>query len=909
MSLDKGEVATTKVARNSVNTVIVKRLRMFVLNFAPIPPPPDPNSPDKDTRTLFEIYLDGMDVESLKNAYVVFIPTSEIQGPAFISASSTRMKPDVPKAFYCRTSTAGELMMISKSQIDDESTQPSRPQLFKEGDCLLYYWTFSKDDFKKVIVDLQKDTRAIDNYKFSSFNMIEHEHEFFEPDQQPSRTNDRSVVWDLLHDLDFEQKREPYAVNPFSAPHLTLALLKQTVFTKLSSDVFPGYYSGQRLPGARPAGVFGGDIYEDALYLYAGSNAINALYIAEILYLRALSLRQKTIEDFGIFAQVKAICKMADDKRRIPSIEEANKVNNSPPDAGEKYYEYAYACARDMRVTRDLFLSAIDLTRPIRGERNEEAHWYRSAEAINKLGIYHPCAGESGDMRPWLEYETRWVVGTDPVIEYALNDLSPIIQYFDFYRFGTLQREKEWYYRVEQAEQKISSKMTEIGNMLKRLMETNLPYADFLCDLDSHCDLELKKRKELHTRYLDIALDVSYPWWEKFDAKSEWERLEPCMEWIAESSEKLGVLFREHFRDLDNIEKINNTLKGAADTLTDFNSRLGHMHDVLTEFNVKIGGKTTKVAWIDSISLDADYRLKLKVTVKGEEAMTGWLMVGITETTGPGTVPTMLADWPHHYGLRFKPIEVPKMIKNYHIKPIPRKFTEWPDWMGAFGDSMALALTIVNLFNDIKDQKNEEGRVEVLWKVAMHTFKSMDSVSNALNATRLYRQKKWAGVSKFAKIGEKCKGPGLYLEAIFNVKEGAPLLVMTEESPTASAYREGDLFEFTLQESKGLVLVASAAPGAVAAGGALLGGETVASAFGLAIPPLGIGLAVGTIAVVIIDIALHYHKGPATIMQQVEEDLDKAVGREFGLFDKERTYDSIEKFSKDTKELLSNWDV
>jgi len=85
------------------------------------------------------------------------------------------------------------------------------------------------------------------------------------------------------------------------------------------------------------------------------------------------------------------------------------------------------------------------------------------------------------------------------------------------------------------------------------------------------------------------------------------------------------------------------------------------------------------------------------------------------------------------------------------------------------------------------------------------------------------------------------------------------------------------------------VLMSSAVPGAVAFSSAAIAaaaGETLVGTLGVAVAaastPLIVGLAVGAIIVVGIDIFLYAHGGPDNALDDTSEKLQKALNREFG---------------------------
>src|SRR5690606_26238720 len=183
--------------------------------------------------------------------------------------------------------------------------------------------------------------------------------------------------------------------------------------------------------------------------------------------------------------------------------------------------------------------------------------------------------------------------------------------------------------------------------------------------------------------------------------------------------------------------------------------------------------------------------------------------------------------------------------------------------------------------------KRERTDLEMVGKVGRDTFQAVSSVGTALNVIGRLPQKPW--LLKAVRVA----GPaGAALEAVFNVKEGLTLL-FSEDSPAV----ENDGVVGTLYYAKGWVLLGSVAGGAtvgtVAAVSAVAAGGTMAAASAAFFTPLGIGLAVGAVVVVGIEIALFAYNGPTSSMEGYNDKLEEVDEDEFDDRTVSRTYDNL----------------
>ena len=124
-------------------------------------------------------------------------------------------------------------------------------------------------------------------------------------------------------------------------------------------------------------------------------------------------------------------------------FDDANAINAER----DAFYEYAYGCATDERVDRKLFIDAIDVN------VNYPDSWLNAAKDIMKnTGIFHPCADpETGDLTSWPKPPTRYK---------GLYRTSPVIHYFDFYRFGIDEENSLWFRTVTNTENDIGRRLS-----------------------------------------------------------------------------------------------------------------------------------------------------------------------------------------------------------------------------------------------------------------------------------------------------------------------------------------------------------------------------------------------------------------------------------------------------------------
>lgn len=882
--------STTYVAPNKTNVLTGERIRICQLNFSPMSPPPDNEVSPNNGKSLLETYMDGATVDPLRNAYLLLFVTT-YDGIRW-------EKPHMSKAIYARTNADGEMIRIHENEIDNDqiatwkggaSLPPDRWALFKPNSCVLYFWTLTKNHFKHVISEARNNVdEATKKHEFSGFH----------------------VFGSLLYNMGESQAR-------FDREQL----LKRMIFTKNPSAGYPtslnpydvpDIYLGEKILEMLPNSA----VAKRFRYSFCGCNLINDLYAAELTYYKALTLIQQASNEFPLLEHMKNICHLTDisntqERRKemrgvVPKEQQIQDDLFLDTRYGEAFQAYAYNCAVNPGVSPKLFSRALNLTSDYSADSMDAAN-----TIFADFGIKHPCSDERGELTKWEDrfkqmVTSRWAPDADGVVRLPTSFLDSsgvlrvadpwvaetnraIKRYFDFYRFGTEHRGES--IRVDNTQKIIKQKLLEIQKELSRFMAKNLPYDTFRCHLEAHDDVSLKDEKKLHERYLDLALNFKYPWWEHYDPPKE-----PFWEWIADFADKSGGL-KNHFDKLENAQAYNEWMQGSTEKIEKF------IYDLEKRSRGFRKGKSVKPTYIGS-DLRVGVRwlnlVEAKVTIKsmGKEEFSATLIFMTNQARKrTGKVPYSNAM---------------KNIPDFQIRRVPfQEIKVWPSWLSMFGDAISLAITLKNFTDDLKEKRY----IDVFGRLGKDTAQLVDSLSSALNIC----SGESGLIRGFKKWGTVARVPGVLLEACFNVYDGYVIL-FDDEGLARAAYSEGKTIEAWVQEVNGLVLVSSVVPGTVAIGSAALGtgsagiaiasGATTAEVLTAALGVMGFWLAIAAIVVVALGVGVYIFRESPSSMEPIEKAVKEAMRKEFGKDTSEfvisRSADSIDMLLQELRKVLNS---
>jgi hypothetical protein len=746
--------------------------------------------------------------------------------------------PTAEAVIAARTTSNGTLVELKESEFDGGVPNDYRRTLwFEAGARVACFWTRSRDLFKRVWAEVQEEpSKAVTEHAFLTFHVEQHRHRHGFPHAELSRVN-RNKLELLLYAGAYDTEAPTH-----------------------------GTYNGGFLQKA--LGVQE-ELHPELTYVIARSDTLSALYVAELVNRMALDVRMKGGEEEAVFGGVRDIVRYAVDGLRhekldqdLAHIQVQGKVYKAEP-WNEEYYEYAYECAR-ARVPRKLFWVSINM--------GSSQKWMAAAAEIwDSYGVRHPAANTEGD-KP----------------KYKWPNKDAVLRYFDFYEFGFSNEKAQWNMSWKVAQTTIEQQSSSVRGMLGAFLARHAPYQRFVEEVSAHFEKDFEQLKRFHTWYLDLALVVNYHWWKDFKVESdmEWQRLWTYLGWQAGAMDKIGEMLGLHFGDPESVSRYNEVLQ---ENVEQFEELFGK----LEKYNKRFEGKTFKRQYGDGMTIEANFEKNELVILRGTDTKPEKL--GLVHFLVEVEVETSEVEVPRHKrkGRRKRFKKMKSDVGRTFVPELPFKtIRHWPGFLAGFGDSLSLAIAVKNLGEDWKTKD----KMEVVGKLAMNTFQSLDSLGSALHfATRAGKALPW--FIEFA-------GPaGAVIEAYYNVKEGSILLFDAEESAVVKALENGDEVEARCLFVKGWVMVSSISywltSAALGVGGAVIaGGGAVAvvakagAALGTTMTPLAIGLAAGAILVIGIDLYLHAHSGPENSMVPFQKKLDEAAKAEFGDLLKARYKDS-----------------
>jgi hypothetical protein len=833
-----------RVAPEATNPLRLLPVRFCTLTFTP-PAPPDSEKGHSHSRV--DALFDALKVELLKDAFVIVV-----QDPSTQTATT--------RPVLARTNAVGQLVSITAQQLNaPPPTSPASNVFLDPHTTYYYFWTRHSALCRKIWALIKDDPAAAIS-----------KHPFY-----PLRTEERGLVPDF-HGLGLKDKHHPKLGLLF--PSTDGAKARQT-----SSDLaaaLPGrLIRGDRLSKFNPQG---GDIELDTFYAIARPDFLVAVFLADLITALASDILVKTAEDRAVFEGVRDMVTKATDDGIVEQLEEElmrGEYNGSYFRRGEwhrAYYPYAHECAK-RGVPRDLFCEAVSAS-------YHGTEWRKAAQAI-LTGYYisHPDYPELQKTQD----PNFWKV-----------EVEPILKIFDFYVFGftnvVTHPKATWNNTSATARKVADKKFYELKRMAGNLLKKSATYARFLQELDAQFPADFEQRRQIHTRFLELSVASGYRWWDEFES-SFFARIKPYCDWLAGDASKIAELMTDYFGEPKAIVEFNHLLKEDVDEFE-------RMFKKMDEFDTHFGGKKMSRKMVDGTKFDIDFaNNRLKITPPGVEAEEIGPLYFVTKTTEERTLireeKQLRRTNASHRGncVRIRKVEVKTRTVTAIVPELPfKKLHRAPLWLGAFGDTLALAVAVSQLGKDW----HEKEKIDVIAKTAGSVFSAIDSVSTAINFTFIC-------TTKIPWLLQKLNPASKSIEAYYNVKDGIILMFFSDESEVMTALAKGDEIDAVLLMAKGVVLLSSVVPGTVALGAALLGYALMSSV----IPVLGAGLAIAAIVVSGIEIIRYLRNGPENAMESIAERLKKAIKEELGNFEKEylynsRTVDLLASLSTNSKRLL-----
>lgn len=832
------------VAAGSPNTLCAMPVRLVAMDFAAIAQP-KPAEMQAGTTSPVDELLTGFTLKVLSNAYVILLQTG---------ASSRSFDASSAQPLIGRTAPDGTFRYIYDSEVDGDVPSAPRTVYFEPGSTFACFWTLEKELFKATLESVKRDTaKAKERHPFFHFQLVPHRHApyYAKHGHQDLRTLGKGKM--------------------SGSTRFKLELLLYDFDGDFNKQLVHGVFRGSDLAQLSVSGVDG-----NATYAVARSDALAAMYVAELVDRLAVAERMKTWEDWQFLQSALDTAQLAVNFGDMPELQHQlskfqfkGKTFDVDPklvrDSGP-YLKFVYECAK-AGVERGLVYEAL---------RWPYKNWKVPAREIHqRYGIVHPSLDRSS---------------------YLLHYEKGVQNYYDFYEWGFKQKKAKWPARVVDAATKIDGKVDDLRRRLATFMGKRAPYLMVLAELAAHTPSgSITLRKALHRNYLDLALFNRYDFWSQLatlENDHEWSQRAQYFTWVASLSSKLGELFGNFFDDPLVAIAFNEALQENA-------SKFESLFVRMTNFEKRFGNKIKTRTHPDGTVFEADFKTNT-VTIKragqADEIVEGFKFLVVSEATTVEVQQIIPGRRGNAWKKRVRTVNKTETIHKVSVTSQLKGVRQFPAFMATFGDSVAFVFTMAELYGAIKRERTD---LEMVGKVGKDTFQAVASVGTALNVVGRLPQKPW--LLKAVRVA----GPtGAVLEAVFNVKEGLTLL-FSEDSPAV----ENDGVVGTLYYAKGWVLLGSVAVGGsmggLAAASAVAAGGSMAAASAAFFTPLGIGLAVGAVVVIGIEVALFAYNGPTSSMAGYDDKLKEVNEDEFDDRTVSRTYDNLAAFLGDANRVLT----
>jgi hypothetical protein len=849
-----------------------------MLTLASLPEFKEGSKAPEGKKTWFDVAVRGLKVVTLKKAYVMLLRTS---------VCGKSVEPSVDNGIFARTDADGELLWIGELAqfMDSDFDKTSKNRVFfEEEEEFLIFWTLSKKAFRAAReAGAESMLDAIRDYEFELFRMTD----AFSHTGRLAKSQDAK-------DNPFELLDEGYEGSAIRA------LIREQLVGAASSGNYRGHYPGYaiRLWHDDPDSIPNGN------YLIVGSHALNALYLAELTYYHTLSIPQRHIQDFATFAQVKEVIHKSEAGERYPALDKATQTyrigtmtyENA---AWEKFRNYAYICAKNANIPRDLFVTAVDYT-----WLTLSSDWWEAADEIKRR---EPLAVHPADH-------------TKPSDKWPQIGVEHILPLFDFYRFGVEYEENGWYRAIQESEKETGEQVKKVSAHIREYLSKHVPKSGLAVALEMRYIRDAERWKEVWARYLALSELVHHDWSAASEVENQAAKLFwQFAEWTGVLVDKIDEVVDEHYRKIENIMRVWENVEQDPKRLEKFIKNVAEWNEKIKRkpaSNVKIRPQDQQIKQIRLALEDVDVGKKRvvvrAVTTQGEQvALELDFLAEDIQKVKKQRVPTRRTQ--HWKRPRMRTVEKLVTEKQARIMAPWHEVQLWPKGLVVLGETIGLIVNARKLLQELQQESGGEIGT-TLARVGRDFFQVIDSSSDLLAAC-FRRSSKWmelessvARVSKFAKV------PGAVLEVYVNYREGAEILMMGEDSEAARAHSEGEDLIATLVEIKGAALVIGTSVGVAGGLAAVAGGiaEAGLAAAGLAFPPLGLALAATAVIVIVVEFSIYILAGPANIMDDLKKDLRKASEREFGCQwvnekepQKHRTLDSVRLFESRLTVLLN----
>ena len=266
--------------------------------------------------------------------------------------------------------------------------------------------------------------------------------------------------------------------------------------------------------------------------------ALRALYVSELVQWYTVQAMKKGMEHWKVLARIKNLADItahnAPDADLDPLLKKLARPGSRARDVLEHYRDFVWQCVMGGVEKEDLRRALqIHATAP----EDELLAWRKFIEVMrdaSKGRILHPC------LHPNAIDEDRLL---------NAHHLQTLTDYHDVYKFGRELNAAGVSAALTASMQEISAAGFRSTELIRQQLAGPARHDLFLIQLDLYTSHDTSQRLELLTRYANVATSCGYEFWEPFNSylPHQWAALEPYTKWISAVSGGLAEALRHFF--------------------------------------------------------------------------------------------------------------------------------------------------------------------------------------------------------------------------------------------------------------------------------------------------------------------------------------------------------------------------
>ncbi|MDB4990685.1 MAG: hypothetical protein JWN04_5863, partial [Myxococcaceae bacterium] len=372
--------------------------------------------------------------------------------------------------------------------VGDELPVPAKEQMLLDmGETYDVYWSFDRERFDEVALELAKD-----------------------PSATPSGLPSQRFIF---------QPRFPYPIEG-------LELLDEELRLRVSHFLLRNEDRGF---------VVGRQYGQEICLFDVTPEPLRALYLCEFLQFWSIRATMASAKDIATLVRARNLAEAA--HHGSPDIELEGHFNAKPGsperEVLDHYRDYVWQCAAN-GVPRASLLNSLAVT--LSTLRETDSTWHVEADGIGR-------STQGRATHPVFRKLARDLLILDGTIQ------SLLLEYFEFYRFGARLKRRGIAERVSRVVKELDSTCEATRSLIAQLLSSHAPHAEIVDALHWGSPEDSALRKELLERYLTACADVEFSWWNDLEpyTANDWKTFSERLKWMTALQGGFAEAFKSFF--------------------------------------------------------------------------------------------------------------------------------------------------------------------------------------------------------------------------------------------------------------------------------------------------------------------------------------------------------------------------